>query len=104
MFTILTELDDDSLNLTEKNIEYFNSLIGSPIIANNLHEQTIDIVDANRYPGDLYGLFHNVLKIPNEAFYINMIINDYPDSTAYNCETKFLLLNPDVFEKIIYFT
>ena len=89
-----TELDEDRLH-------YFESILDSPIIRDNLKDIEIEFVKANRWYGNIVGLLINELKISPNAVYINMRINGYVNACDYNGETKLKLLDPGTFNIII---
>ena len=82
------------INQNESVIEMWNNII--PMIRNTLDyiPNEISIAVAERYRFDLYGLFVNELKIPDEFIYPNFLINGYVSSDEFQGDkTKFLTAN-----------
>ena len=48
----------------------------------------------------MYGLLTNVVKLPPEAVYITIRINNFKSSVDYNGERIIYLLDPEIFTKI----
>lgn len=100
---ILNMMDNDSLGIDTDSIHFWESMIGSDMVKNNLNTIEIEPSISNQYKNNLYGLLHNIYNIPNEAFYINMRINNFKSSLEYNGELKLNIVNPDIVESIIEF-
>lgn len=82
------------INQNESVIEMWNNII--PMVRSNLDyiPNEISIAVAERYRFDLYGLFVNELKIPDEFIYPNFLINGYVSSDEFQGDkTKFLTAN-----------
>lgn len=82
------------INQNESVIEMWNNII--PMVRNTLDyiPNEISIAVAERYRFDLYGLFVNELKIPDEFIYPNFLINGYVSSDEFKGDkTKFLTAN-----------
>lgn len=82
------------INQNESVIEMWNNII--PMVRNTLDyiPNEISIAVAERYRFDLYGLFVNELKIPDEFIYPNFLINGYVSSDEFQGDkTKFLTAN-----------
>ena len=97
---ILELMDDDSMDISTK-LNKWEDYINSDIINNNITTIRIDPVTANRYIGDFYGLLHNVLNIPNVAYYINMRINNIHSSLDYDGFLDIKIINSEIIETII---
>lgn len=88
------ELDADRLN-------YYESILNTKIVKEDVREVTIEQVKADRWFGNLYGLFLNELGLSPNSVYINMRINGYSSSLDYKGELKLKILEPRAFNTII---
>jgi len=100
---ILNLMDEDGLGIDAETIHFWESTVGSPIVTDNLNIIDIEPSVGIQYKNNLYGLLHNIYNIPNEAYYINMRINNFKSSLEYNGELKLRVVNPDIIEDIIGF-
>lgn len=97
MATKLTVLLKKPVNYNAKLIQGWNNarlLLNDP---DNWTMKEISPVEAKKYNFDLYGIFSNVLGIPEEYIYPNLIINGYDSYNNYDTKRlRFRILNTSV--------
>lgn len=82
----------NTIDQTKKIIQYWNNII--PMIKNDtdkilVHE--ISKEQANSYKGDLMGILKNIIQVPDELIYPNILINGYKSSSEFNGLTTRIL-------------
>lgn len=84
--------------VTEKHIYIKWNTLKHVLLTKHVATTTeITPVDAEKYKFDLYGLMRNVLGIPDNLVYPNMICNGYACSTHYSGELlRFKILDSAV--------
>jgi len=80
----IKELTIEDYELDEDKIHYYESLLSTNIIKNNIKQVRIEQVKASRWVGNIYGLFIVELGLSPNALYLNMRINNISSSDDYN--------------------
>jgi len=94
-------IDSDSEFVDSIMIHRWESVLHTSTVRDNLIMRTITPYLGSKYKGNLYGLLHNELHIPNSGIYLNIRINGFKSSLAYDGELELKILEPDVMLSLL---
>jgi len=94
-------IDSDSEFVDSVMIHRWESVLHTDLVQNHLVTRSVTPYLGSKYSGNLYGLLHNELQIPNSAIYLNIRINGFKSSLDYNGELMLKILDPDVMLSLL---
>ena len=97
----LTEMSIDEFDLTEEKLNYFESILTTNIILENLKPVTIESVKANRWYGNAYGILITEIGVSPNSAYLNMRINGYKSPLEYDGRLVLNIIDPETFNTIM---